>query len=46
VALDGAHPLDMLMSQHAPGDTVTLDVLRDGQSIKVQVTLGTRPASN
>ncbi len=44
--LDGAHPLDVVMSQHAPGDTVTLDVLRDGQMIKLQVTLGTRPAGN
>ncbi len=45
-ALDGAHPLDMVMSQHAPGDTVTLDVLRDGQQVQVQVTLGTRPATS
>ena len=45
-ALDGAHPLDLVMSQHAAGDTVTLDVLRGGQTIQVQVTLGTRPASS
>jgi S1-C subfamily serine protease len=44
-ALDGAHPLDLVMSQHAPGDTVSLDVLRDGQTIKLSVTLGTRPAT-
>ena len=45
-ALDGAHPLDLVMSQHAPGDTVTLDVLRGGQTVKVSVTLGTRPATS
>jgi len=45
-ALDATHPLDMVMSQHAPGDTVTLDVLRGGQTIQVQVTLGTRPATS
>jgi S1-C subfamily serine protease len=45
-ALDGDHPLDMVMSQHAPGDTVTLDVLRGDQTLKVSVTLGTRPASS
>jgi serine protease Do len=44
-ALDGAHPLDLVMSQHGPGDTVTLDALRDGQTLKLQVTLGTRPAT-
>jgi S1-C subfamily serine protease len=44
-ALDATHPLDMVMSQHAPGDTVTLDVLR-GQTVQVQVTLGTRPATS
>ncbi len=43
-ALDASHPLDLVMSQHSPGDTVTLDVLRDGQTVQVQVTLGTRPA--
>ena len=45
-SLDGPHPLDMVMSQHAPGQTVTLDVLRDGRTIQVQVTLATRPATS
>ena len=45
-SLDGAHPLDLVMSQHAPGDTVSLDVLRGGQTIKLSVTLGTRPATS
>jgi len=34
------------MSQHAPGDAVTLDVLRGGQTVKISVTLGTRPATS
>jgi S1-C subfamily serine protease len=44
-ALDATHPLDLVMSQSAPGQTVTLDVLRNGQTSQVQVTLGTRPAT-
>ena len=44
-ALDATHPLDLVMSQHAPGDTVRLDVLRNGQTTTVSVTLGTRPAT-
>jgi S1-C subfamily serine protease len=41
--IDTLHPLDMVLSQFAPGDTVTLTVLRDGASRTVQITLGTRP---
>jgi S1-C subfamily serine protease len=44
-ALDASHPLDLVMSQHAPGQTVTVDVLRNGQTSQVSVTLGTRPAT-
>ncbi len=44
-ALDQAHPLDLVMSQLAPDTSVTLDVLRDGQTTKVTVTLGTRPTN-
>jgi S1-C subfamily serine protease len=43
--IDTAHPLDLVMSQLAPGDTATLTVLRDGQSITITVVLGTRPAT-
>ena len=43
-ALDATHPLDLVMSQYAPGKTVTLDVLRNGQTSQLPVTLGTRPA--
>ncbi len=49
-ALDGqrvdvAHPLDMLLVTHSPGQTVELQVLRNGQQLTLKVTLGTRPAS-
>jgi S1-C subfamily serine protease len=43
-AIDAEHPLDLVLLSHAPGDTVTLTVLRDGSSQSVDVTLGTRPA--
>ena len=41
--LDEEHPLDATLSQFAPGDTVAVEILRDGQTITLQVTLGTRP---
>jgi S1-C subfamily serine protease len=43
-AIDRQHPLDLVLLTHAPGDTVTLTVLRDGTSQSIEVTLGTRPA--
>ena len=43
--IDQEHPLDALLVQYAPNDTVELDVLRNGTTIKVQVTLGTRPGN-
>jgi S1-C subfamily serine protease len=43
--LDAAHPLDMVVSQLAPGQNADLDVLRNGQTLKITVTLGTRPAN-
>jgi S1-C subfamily serine protease len=36
--------LSELIALHKPGDTVKLDVLRDGQHATVDVTLGSRPA--
>ena len=42
--IDAEHPLDAALSQFSPGDTVTVKVLRDGQTVTLQVTLGTRPA--
>jgi len=41
--VDALHPLETLLSQYSPGDTVGLTVLRGGATITVQVTLGTRP---
>ena len=35
----------MKVTEHAPGQTVTLDVIRDGKPMKVSVTLGLRPTS-
>ncbi len=43
--LDASHPLDLVLSTHAPGQTVTVGVLRGGQTTTVSVTLGTRPAT-
>ncbi len=42
--VDTEHPLDSVLTQFAPGRTVTLGVLRDGQKMEIKVTLGTRPA--
>ena len=43
--LDAKHPLDLVTSQFGPGKSVTLDVLRNGQTIKLTVVLGTRPTT-
>ena len=45
ITIDQEHPLDALLVQFAPGDVVRLTVLRDGQPITIDVTLGTRPAN-
>ena len=42
-AIDTLRPLDALLSQYSPGDSVALTVLRDGATITVNLTLGTRP---
>ena len=44
-AIDTEHPLDAVVSQYEPGATVSLEVLRGGSTITVQLTLGTRPAN-
>ncbi|HEX5450955.1 MAG TPA: trypsin-like peptidase domain-containing protein, partial [Candidatus Limnocylindrales bacterium] len=43
--LDTEHPLDLVLSGYAPGQTVRLTILRNGSSMTVSVTLGTRPSS-
>ena len=30
--IDGEHPLDATLSEYAPGDTISVEVLRDGQT--------------
>ncbi len=42
--IDASQGLDDVLSLYGPGDMLTLSVLRDGQTIEVEVTLGTRPA--
>ena len=49
IAVDGKpvfqnNDLSDLIAAHKPGDTVTLDILRDGHPASVPVTLGSRPA--
>jgi S1-C subfamily serine protease len=49
VAVDGKpvlqnNDLSELVAAHKPGDTVTLEVLRDNHRASVDVTLGSRPA--
>ncbi len=43
--IDSEHPLDSVLSQFSPNDTVPVELLRDGKTMTVQVTLGTRPAN-
>ena len=49
IAVDGRpvlqnNDLSELIAAHKPGDTVTLDIIRDGNKQSVDVTLGSRPA--
>jgi S1-C subfamily serine protease len=44
-AIDADSPLDDILTQYAPGRTVALEVLRDGERLTLTVTLGTRPAN-
>jgi len=44
LAVDRVNPLDLQVLRFAPGDLVTLDVLRDGENLELEATLGTRPA--
>jgi Do/DeqQ family serine protease len=48
VAIDGkpvhnSDDLTMDVINHAPGSSVSLDIVRNGQPMKINVTLGTRP---
>src|SRR5258705_499455 len=42
--IDEEHPLDATLAQFSPGDTVDVKILRDGATLTLKVTLGTRPA--
>ncbi|HYN70271.1 MAG TPA: trypsin-like peptidase domain-containing protein [Candidatus Eisenbacteria bacterium] len=42
--IDGEHPLDLVLAEFEPGQTITLHVLRGTQTLETRVTLGTRPA--
>jgi 2-alkenal reductase len=45
IKVDQEHPLDALLVQFKPGDSVSLEVLRDGTQLQLNVTLGTRPGN-
>ena len=45
MAIDGEHPLDAVLTQFAPGRTVTLGINRAGKTLELQLTLGTRPTN-
>jgi Do/DeqQ family serine protease len=50
VAIDGqkvedSSDLTLKVTAHAPGSTVALDVIRNGQPMKINVTLGNRPTA-
>jgi S1-C subfamily serine protease len=41
--IDQEHPLNTLVTQFAPGETVSIVIIRDGKQSTTSVTLGTRP---
>ncbi|MEW5992505.1 MAG: trypsin-like peptidase domain-containing protein [Chloroflexota bacterium] len=43
-AIDSEHPLDLVLSSFAPGQTIELEVLRGRDTLTISVTLGTRPS--
>ncbi len=42
--IDAGHSLEDILVRYRPGDEVALSVLRDGATLELTVTLGTRPA--
>jgi membrane-associated protease RseP (regulator of RpoE activity) len=44
-AVNADHTLRDRIMAHQPGDEVTLKILREGETLEVKATLGTRPAS-
>ncbi len=45
IQIDQEHPLDAVLTQFAPEDTIVLDVLRNGATVQLTVVLGTRPSN-
>ncbi|MGZ6339935.1 MAG: S1C family serine protease [Candidatus Limnocylindrales bacterium] len=45
IAIDAEHPLEDILTQFAPGKTVTVELYRGGKTMTVEVTLGTRPSN-
>jgi serine protease Do len=45
IRIDAEHPLNLLLVQFSPNETVELELLRAGAPMKVSVTLGTRPGN-
>jgi S1-C subfamily serine protease len=43
--IDSEHPLDSVLRQFSPNQTIPVELLRDGKTVTVQVTLGTRPGN-
>ena len=43
--IEAGRSLEDLLLSHNSGDTVQVEVLRDGQAITLSLTLGTRPPS-
>jgi Do/DeqQ family serine protease len=41
--IEDSNDLTLKVTEHTPGSTVSLDVIRNGQPVKVNVTLGQRP---
>jgi 2-alkenal reductase len=41
--VDASHTLDDILTQFKPGDQITVSVLRNGNTMDIKVTLGTRP---
>jgi Do/DeqQ family serine protease len=43
--IEDSNDLTLKVTEHAPGSTVALDVIRNGEPMKVNVTLGQRPTA-
>jgi Do/DeqQ family serine protease len=43
--IEDSNDLTLKVTEHAPGSTVSLDVIRNGEPTKVNVTLGQRPTA-